>query len=202
MQLYIGKGALRPAPAEVVDALVSLEITSNDRERDGFQMSFTLGKDPLKDYNLLLRGYFDPPNLVSVVVFIGANRQVLIDGIITNHQINPGQRAGQATLSLTGEDVSLQMDLEEKRTTHPDQADSMIVETIISSYKLTPDVVSTDDTPVETQRIPSQQGSDLAYIQQLADRNGFVFHVKPGDEPGNSIAYWGPDVPQIGRAHV
>lgn len=199
VQLYIGSGALQKAPAEVVDALVSLEITSNDRERDGFQMSFTLGKDQRKEYNLLLQRYFDPPNLMSVVIIVGATRQVLIDGIITNHQINPGQQAGQATLSVTGEDVSLLMDLVEKRIDHPNQADSTIVSSLIGAYDLTPDVTSTDDTPHETQRLPLQQGSDLAYIQQLAQRNGFVFHVKPGEAPGESVAYWGPDVPPQGK---
>ena len=67
---------------------------------------------------------------------------------------------------------------------------------LITAYDLTPDVTSTDDTPNDTERMPSQQGSDLAYIHQLAERNGFVFHVKPGQAPGESIAYWGPDVPQ------
>ncbi len=192
VQLFIGSGALRPAPAEVADAVVSLEITSNDRERDGFQISFTLGKDPLRDYNLLRRRFFDPPNRLSVVVLIGARPLVLIDGIITNHQLNPGQRPGQATLSVTGEDVSLLMDLEEKRTTHPNQADSTIVAAILRAHGLTPDVTPTEDTPSESQRVPSQQGSDLGYIQQLAERNGFIFHVKPGDAPGASVGYWGP----------
>lgn len=196
VQLFLGSEKVRPAPAEVADALRSLEVTSNDRDRDGFQLNLTLGKGPGSEYNLLRQGYFDPPNRLSIVVIIGARRQVLIDGMITNHQLNPGQRPGQATLVVTGEDVSLRMDLEEKRETHSDQADSTIVTTLIQSYGLTPKVTTTDDTPGASQRVPSQQGTDLAYIRQLAERNGFVFHLDPGDEPGGSIAYWGPDVPE------
>ena len=118
LQLLIGPTVPRPAPAEVIEAISSLEVTNTDSGRDGFQMSFTLGKDVkdlLLDYSLLLQNFFEPPNRVIIIVYIGASRpQVLIDGIITSHQIAPSNTPGGSTLVITGEDISLQMDLEEK----------------------------------------------------------------------------------------
>src|SRR5215831_20230584 len=65
---------------------------------------------------------------------------------------------------------------------------------------LVPQVTHTTDVPLEIQRIPTQQGTDLDYIQKLAQRNGFVFYTEPTPIPGLSTGYWGPeirlDVPQ------
>jgi len=196
LQIFIGPTVPLPAPYPVVDALVSLEARNNDRERDGFQMTFSLGKDSLLDYGLLLNGYFDPPNRVIIVALIGVLPQVLIDGVITNHQVMPSNRPGESTLVVTGEDLSLMLDLEEKSVTHPNQPDSVIVTKLLASYAtlgLVPAVTPTTDVPIEINRVPTQQGTDLAYIQRLAQRNGFVFYIEPTPAPGVNTAYWGLD---------
>ena len=196
LQLFVGPTVPLPAPYPVVDALIDLEVTNRDRERDGFQMKFSLGKESLLDYGLLRTGIFDPPARVIIMVFVGILPQVLIDGIITNHQIVPSNRPGESTLVVTGEDVSLMLDLEEKSDTHPNQTDSVIVTKLIANYAtygLRPVVTPTTDVPIETDRIPTQQGTDLDYIRELARRNGFVFYVEPTLVPGVNTAYWGPD---------
>jgi len=193
LQLWIGPTVPEPAPFDVVDALSSLEVTNTDSGRDGFQMSFTLGKTLGLDYDLLLNRYFEPPNRVIIMVIIGSLPQVLIDGIITNHQVAPSNTPGASTLVVTGEDISLKLDLEDKNETHPDQADSDIVTAILGQYAdcdLVQVVTPTDDRPQENQRITTQQGTDLAFIQELARRNGFVFYVEPRAFRANT-AYWG-----------
>lgn len=203
LQLFIGPTVPRPAPFAVIDALVSLEVRNNDRDRDGFQMTFTLGRDSPLDYSLLLNNYFEPPSRVIIQVLVGVTSQILIDGIITNHQVMPGTRAGSSTLAVTGEDISLRMDLEERSATYENQSDSDIVNTILRNYMaygLRPAVTETSDRPQENQRVPTQQGTDLAFIRELARRNGFVFYVEPTAAQGINTAYWGPpnfeDAPQ------
>lgn len=196
LQLLIGPTVPRPAPYAVVDALIDLVVTNRDLERDGFQMNFSVSKDSPQDYGLLLNGLFDPPNRIVIMVFIGTTPQVLIDGIITNHQVMPSNKPGESTLAVTGEDVSLMLDLEEKSLTHPNQPDSIIVTKLLGSYAtygLTPKVTSTTDSPVQTDRVPTQQATDLRYIQFLAQRNGFVFYIEPTQAPGVNTAYWGLD---------
>jgi phage protein D len=41
-----------------------------------------------------------------------------------------------------------------------------------------------------------QQGTDLAYILEMARRFDYVFYVSPGPVPGMNLAYWGPPVRQ------
>jgi len=70
LQLMIGATVPLPAPYAVVDALVSLEVTNRDHERDGFQMTFTIGKESPIDYGLILSGILDPPSRIIIAVFI------------------------------------------------------------------------------------------------------------------------------------
>jgi hypothetical protein len=89
------------------------------------------------------------------------------------------------------------MDLEEKSETHPNQPDSAIVTKIILSYAqygLTPTVIppASMDVPLMIDRIPTQQATDLAYIQELAALHDYVFYVEPTDVPMVNNAYWGP----------
>lgn len=196
LQLLIGANVLRPAPYEVMESFISLEVNNNDRERDGFQMDLSLGKDSLLDYGLLLNGYFDPPNRIVIVVLMGVLPEVLLDGIITSHQVVPSNRPGESTLVITGEDISLRLDLDPRSETHPNQPDSVIVAKLLANYAkygIVPSVTPTTDIPIEVNRVPSQQDTDLGYIRRLAQRNGFVFFIEPLPLPGTSQAYWGLD---------
>jgi hypothetical protein len=52
----------------------------------------------------------------------------------------------------------------------------------------------TSDRPLPTERIPTQQVTDLAYINELAKRYAHVFYIFPGPATGANIAYWGPPI--------
>lgn len=195
LQVLIGQTVPRPAPHGLVDALVSLEVTNRDQDFDGFKMTFTLGKDSASDYGLLRDGLLEPPNRVIIVAIIGVLPEVLIDGLITNHQVVPSNKPGESTLHVFGKDISLKLDLNEKNEMYPNQSDSVIVTRLIGNYAdlgLVPQVTSTIDVPIQVDRTPSQQGTDLKFISELARRNGFVFYIEP-IAPGINTAYWGID---------
>lgn len=194
--LLIGETVPTPAPISVIDAIDSIEVTNKDQERDGFQLDLRLGKGTLSEYGLLKEGILDPPSRVIIMVTLGVLPQVLIDGIITNHQVVPSNEAGRARLRVIGEDISVKLDLDDRNETHPNLSDSSIVEKLLSNYTiygLIPNVTRTVDVPLETDRVPSQQVTDLAFIRELAERNGFVFYIEPTSVPDVNIAYWGPE---------
>lgn len=182
-----------PAPYEVVDSLISLQVTNNDRERDGFQMEFSLGKDSLLEYGLLRSGILDVKKRVIVMVTLGFLPQVLIDGIITKHQVVPSNKPGRSTFHVTGEDISVKLSFEDQSLTYPNQSDSNIVRKILAEAGFLPQVTDTSDTPSDAERISTQQCNHLSYIQRLAQRNGFIFYVEPTNFPGINTAYWGKE---------
>lgn len=103
------------------------------------------------------------------------------------------------------EDVSVMMDLEEKSAEHPAQDETIIALKLIATYAqygLIPVVLPPPaiDAPLPIERVPVQQGTDLAYLKAMAERFGDVFYVSAGPVPFTNTAYWGPpkrlDVPQ------
>ncbi|NDJ78494.1 MAG: hypothetical protein GYB65_19770 [Chloroflexi bacterium] len=193
LQLLIGETLPRPAPYEVLQALVSAQVNMTEEGRDGFQLILRLGRDTPSDSSLLRDGLFDPPSRVTIGVMLGVVPTVLINGVITRHEVMASNTPGEAQLVVTGDDSSLDLDLEERTRTFPNMSDSAIARRIIGEYQLQPDVTDTQDTPSETNRMPSQQRTDLAYLRELATRNGFVFYIEPGPVPGISVAHWGPE---------
>jgi hypothetical protein len=107
LQLLIGPTVPKPAPYEVVDALIDLEVTSGEQELDGFRMNFSLGREKGADYELLKAGLLEPPNRVIVVISIGTRREVLIDGLITQHQVIHINQDGGSKLNVDGFDIGI-----------------------------------------------------------------------------------------------
>lgn len=208
LTMLIGPTVPVPAPSLLTEALQSVEVTHSDEERSGFQITFQVGRSgpfDLLDYSLLSNPLLKPCNRVILIVTFNAVPRVLMDGIITNQQLSPGNEPGTSTLTITGEDVSIMMDMEEKSVEHMVQDETIIANKIILSYpqyQLIPIVIPPPmiDPPIAIVRVPVQQETDLEYLKEMADRYGYVFYIVPGPAPLTNTAYWGPpkrlDLPQ------
>lgn len=200
LSLLIGPTLPVPATPDIAEAVQSVSVTQNDEGRSGFQIVLQVGRSgptDLLDYRMLLNPLLRPFNRVILTVLFDALPQVLMDGIITNRQFSPGNQPGQGTLTLTGEDVSVMMDMTKKRANYIAMSEPLIALTIIGSYAqygLIPDITSPDtiDQPLPTGRTPVQQATDLEYLKSIGERFGYVFYVEAGPLPGLNTAYWGP----------
>jgi hypothetical protein len=136
---------------------------------------------------------------VVIAVTVNGLPQVLMDGVMRHHEVQPAGSTGHSTISIMGEDLSAVMDQAE----FPGLPYPMPVEARVAAvlakyavYGVIPTIVPSivPDIPLPVERIPAQQGTDLAYINELARQAGYVFYVDPGPVPGVSTAYWGPQV--------
>ncbi|TDC77266.1 hypothetical protein [Streptomyces hainanensis] len=202
LTLRMGAQIARPVPREVTDALLSAQVTMSAGERSGFQLSFDLSKRGLINTRLLPDGFFDPKTRVVLSTTIQGTTTVLMDGVLIRQEVGISNQPGQSTLTVTGEDLTVLMDLEERQgVPFPSMGPAARVSHIISRpeyarYGIVPQVMPEliRQMPVPTQRIDFQTGTDLAYITDLGKANGFVFYLDPGPTPGMSRAYWGPEV--------
>jgi hypothetical protein len=133
-------------------------------------------------------------------VTIKGTPEVLMDGVMTNHEVAPGSDAGHSTLTVTGEDLTRVMDyIHFSGLPYPAMPPSVRVLLILAKYAVlgviplvVPSVLM--DVPNPLERIPRHKCTDLCYIRELADEVGYTFYVNPGPAPGTSVAYWGPEI--------
>jgi hypothetical protein len=200
LTLLIGRTIPVPAPAVVMQALKSVQVTVGSGQRSGFQLAFALSKRSPLTNELIPLGYFDPGNRVIIVATVGAIPNVLIDGIITRQEVSASNDLGQSQVSVTGEDVSVMMDLNDvvpkPFPAVPVAGQVAILIGLYAIYGLVPLVIPPIFSSVKppTDAIPFQKGSDLAYINYLAKKAGYVFFIEPGPLPGMNIAYFGPEI--------
>jgi hypothetical protein len=155
---------------------------------------------PSLQTTLLPVGYFDPiTTRVIIIVTVNGSPNVIMDGVVTRQEVTPSNDPGQSTLTITGEDLSVLMGIVEMIRPFPGQDVTLALYQILAPYAafgVTPLVLPRIflDVPNPAKEWKTQASTDLAYIKELAAKSGYVFYVEPGPLPGQSIAYFGPNI--------
>lgn len=203
VQLGLMIGPIIPLtpPRAVMDALAEVEVQVDDVGQSGFKLTFSIDKQsPLQILFLLTGGM--PLLFMRVVIVATVNgvRNVLIDGVITKNSLAPGDKGSNSTLTIMGKDLTVLMD-QSKPTGFPfpalpAEARVGLLLLKYAFYGVIPVVIPSVMlfVPLPIDQIPGQQGTDLQYINYLAEQAGYVFYLSAGPLPGMSKAYWGPQV--------
>jgi hypothetical protein len=198
LTLLIGPAVPILAPQVVLDALESVQVNS-DKERSGFQLTFNISKQSPLMTAMLPAGYFDPIiTRVVIIATLNGFPNVLMDGIVTQQQLAPSNEPGQTKLTITGEDLSVLMDIVKIKLPMP-MPQLAQINLILAKYMafgivpiVIPPIVPLIKNPLEN--FDFQTGTDREHIRDIAYNCGYVFYVEPGPAPLTSIAYFGPDV--------
>jgi hypothetical protein len=199
LTLMIGPAVPIPAPQSVMDALASIQVNSGG-QRSGFQLTFNVSKNSLLLTTMLPAGYFDPISTrVVIIVTLSGFPNVIMDGIVTRQEMQSSNEPGQSTLTVTGEDLSILMDVIHIKRPFPAMPEIARIYTVLAPYAAfgivplaIPPIITRVKLPI--QGWESQNETDRAYLQRMASENGYVFYVEPGPLPLQSIAYFGPDI--------
>jgi hypothetical protein len=205
MTLMMGPVIPIPAPRVVLDALDSVEVRTSDGAASGFQLTFQFNsKSELNTIFLIAAGnsasMATPPLRVLLIVTLNGTPQPLFDGVMTNVEVQAGSQGSPGTVTVTGEDVSKVMDMQDfSGLPFPAMPIEARVALLCAKYAAfgiipLPIPILFPDVPIPIDKIPAQQGTDLQYIRQLADDVGYVFYIEPGPTPGTNIAYFGPEM--------
>jgi hypothetical protein len=202
LTLMIGPAVPVPVSQEVLDALTSIEVVTTAGETtSGFELAFRLSKNsPLQTVFLLAGGAAIPLVRVVIAVTVNGTPEVLMDGVMTQHEVAPGDDPDHFSLRIRGKDLTAVMNyIDFSGIPYPALPDFARVALILAKYAVfgvVPLVIPSilTDVPIPVDRIPVQQGKDLPYITKLAEDAGYAFYLEPGPAPGMSVAYWGPEV--------
>ncbi len=205
LTLMMGPIIPLPAPRVVLDALDSVEVHTSDGAASGFQLTFQFNsKSELNTIFLIAAGnsasLATPPLRVLLIVTLNGTPQPLFDGVMTNVEVQAGSRGSAGTVTVTGEDLTKVMDMQDfSGLPFPAMPIEARVALLCAKYAPfgiipLPIPILFPDVPIPIDKIPAQKGTDLAYIRQLAEDVGYVFYIEPGPAPGTNVAYFGPEI--------
>jgi hypothetical protein len=201
LQLLMGPGVPIPAPRDVMDALLEVKVESGSGEtQSGFELTFRISnRSPLQTLFLLTGGSSFPIFRVVIAVTLGGTTTVLMDGVMTHHEVR-SDGGPSSTLSVKGKDLTALMDvIPFDGLPYPAMPPALRVLIAVAKYAafgVIPLVIPSilEDVPIPIDRIPRHQGTDYEYAKALAEEVGYVFYIDPGPVPGVSKAYWGPEI--------
>src|ERR1700751_1353048 len=170
VQLTLMMGPILPVtvPRVGLDALAEVEVKVEDVGQSGFQLMFSIDKQsPLQILFLLTGGMPLLFMRVILVATVNGVANVLIDGVITNNQISPGDKGSNSTLTITGKDLTALMDQSDwSGFPFPALPPEGRVALLLAKYALfgvvpmvIPSILMCLQLPIE--QIPAQQGTDL-----------------------------------------
>jgi hypothetical protein len=198
-------GPVVPLPAPDLAAhLDTVSVNHSDEGPSTFQIVFRAMRDlplGLVDYPLLLTQRLKVGTRIVLVLTVSAVPQVLMDGIVTHQQLNPGDKPGSGSITVTGEDLGVLLAQKELQIPFPGP-DTTLVLTLLAPYAafgLTPMVIPppSDTLPPPTQSPPHPRGTARDIITEKARLHSWAFCVLPGPLPGQSVAYFGPRIPAV-----
>jgi hypothetical protein len=205
LSLKIGPVVPLPAPRVVMDALDSVEVRHSAGQVSAFTLSFKFNsKSELNTIFIIAGAQSSSPVMpalrVMLIVTMNGTPQPLFDGVLTNVEVQPGGQGQPGTVTVTGEDLTRVMDTQDWSglpfPAMPIEARVALLCAKYAAFGVLPVVIPAlfPDVPIPVDRVPAQQGTDLAYIRQLAEQLGYVFYIEPGPTPGTNIAYFGPEI--------
>lgn len=200
--VYVGPVLPTPLAPEFLELVEQATVTTQDGGRSGFQLTLVAARDQAtgtRGFPPLTDQVFKIGNRLQLTGTIGATTHVVMDGIVSNLQLAPGDEPNASRLTVTGEDLAVMLDLVEVSLPFPGMPDSVIAQLLLAglaTFGVVPVVIPapTLDMPLPTEKVPHRTGTFLGIIEQMAQQWGYTFYIDPGPTRGTSTAYWGPPI--------
>jgi hypothetical protein len=196
LTIYVGGS---PAPQELIDALLSVQVTQTAGNRNGFQLQFSLAKLGRIQTDFLPNGTIDPLTRIQIVVTVAGTPTVIMDGLVSRQDLAASNDPGAGTLTITGEDISLALDLIDLSGLPypciPFEGQVAINLAPLAAFGTIPEIIPSVfvDIPNPLDRWTIHAGTSFGHIKYLAGLCGYVFYIRHGDL-GTNWAYWGPEI--------
>ncbi len=195
--LRMGDGTPDLVPSDVLRALRAVEVTQGDSAPSGFQLTFDteMTGGLAGNFSLVANDLLAPFRRTLIRVSVDGVPVTLIDGFVTHQQYMPSNGPEGSVFVVTGEDVSVMMDLVDYSREFPALPDHLIALEVLAPWTdlgIVPLVMPPAAPLVPADHVPQQAGTDRQTLQRLAAEQGNVFYVTPSDVLFANTAYFGP----------
>jgi phage protein D len=155
---------------------------------DMLRMRVVIGvKDGCSGWSFVDDNIFNRLTHIGISVAVGSARaETLLNAYVIETYANFANQPGSSILNVVAMDPTVLMNLQEKVKPWPNMADSDVANAIFSSpdYRFTPIVDVTKWKRQENEQTLIQRGTDIQFLQQLAQRNGFECYVETNSQTG------------------
>jgi hypothetical protein len=192
-----------PVTSQILEGIEEVEVTLDDYGRSGFQFAIVATRSEIQSnrFDQLIAVVPQQEQRLVMSVTFDTDPVVLIDGLIIHQELLFDESGESAVIVITGEDISIMLDVEEKIKEFATQDEAAIVGEILRDYEnyfsakvVPPDTVI---TPIQDVYLPIQRCTDRVYIEYLAKRYNHRVYVN--FKSPKSEFYWGPLVETGGQ---
>lgn len=177
-----------PASQELLQAIQQIEVEDHAAMADMMRLRVVIGiKDGCSGWSFIDDSVFERLVNLRISVSVGSLRaETLMNAYVTETSADFANQPGSSVLNVVAMDPTVLMNLEEKVKSWPNMADSDVANAIFGSadYKFTPIVDVTKWKRQENEQTLIQRATDIQFLQQLAQRNGFECYVETNGATG------------------
>jgi phage protein D len=190
------------ASSELLSSIRSLEIEDHADLADMLRLRVAVGVDEgASRWRLLDDDLFTRLENVKVSLKVGsAAAEPLIDAYVVDVRASLSEEPGRSQVEVVAMDGTVLLSLEEKVKSWPDQADSSIASSIFSDAGFTPVVDETSIVRSVDDTTTMQRGTDIQFLRNLAQRNGFEVFVEVGSSGQSEGHFHAPKVEEQAQA--
>ena len=181
-----------PASGAVLNAVKQIEMEDHASLADMLRLRLGVAvREDGSGWTLVDDALFTRLTNVKLSVTVGSGSAIpLINGYVIEVDTSFSSEPGGSFLTVVAMDPTVLMHLDEKVKAWANMKDSDVASAIFSdgSYRFTPVVESTQWSRQENDHVLMQRGSDIQFLQRLADRNGYECFVETngaGDVEGH-----------------
>jgi phage protein D len=178
----------QPASADLIDVIQRLEVEDNAEMADMMRLTVAIAvRNGCSSWNVVDQNTFQRLTKLRVSVNVGSGKtEPLMEAYVIQTSADFANQPGQSVLNVVAMEPTVKMNLKEVIKPWPNMSDSDIAEAIFSSpdYNFCADVDSTQPTHDEDDHTEMQRGTDIQFLQSLAQRNGYECYVELNPESG------------------
>jgi phage protein D len=178
----------QPAPPELIAVLQRLEVEDHAEMADMVRLSIAISiRDGCGSWNVVDQDTFKRLTKLRINVNVGSGKtEPLIEAYVIETNADFANQPGQSVLNVVAMEPTVKMNLKERVRPWPNMADSDIANEIFTSsdYNFDTDIDPTQPTRDENDHTEMQRGTDIQFLQALAQRNGYECYVELNPETG------------------
>jgi phage protein D len=178
----------QPAPPELIAVLQRLEVEDHAEMADMVRLSIAISiRDGCGSWNVVDQDTFKRLTKLRINVNVGSGKtEPLIEAYVIETNADFANQPGQSVLNVVAMEPTVKMNLKEQVRPWPNMADSDIANEIFTSsdYNFDTDIDPTQPTRDENDHTEMQRGTDIQFLQALAQRNGYECYVELNPETG------------------